>query len=146
MGGINKPSYYDYALLHKLGDTRIANASSNTLVTKRKDGSLVIALWNLVDPDKTGSEKSTRLTFRGLPQSATASISRVDDDHSNTLAAYKALGSPRYPTEKQVEKMNETTALPTPQQVRIDGGHLDISLQPNALVLIEIPAGTTTGK
>ncbi len=34
----NKPSYYGYALLHQLGDRRIANAPKDVIVTKTKDG------------------------------------------------------------------------------------------------------------
>ena len=50
-GGINKPSFYDFALMHQLGDQRIANESKNVLVTRRQNGDLSIAAWNLVDPD-----------------------------------------------------------------------------------------------
>ena len=32
-GGINKPSYYGFALLHQLGDQRLANPSKNVIVT-----------------------------------------------------------------------------------------------------------------
>src|SRR5438045_3004662 len=53
-GGIKKPSYNGFALLHKLGSQRIANPATNVLVTKREDGSTVIAVWNLVDPDTKG--------------------------------------------------------------------------------------------
>ncbi len=53
-GGINKPSYYAYGLLHQLGDARIADASKNVIVTKTSDGGLAIAAWNLVDPDQQG--------------------------------------------------------------------------------------------
>jgi xylan 1,4-beta-xylosidase len=65
-------------------------------------------------------------------------ISRVDDDHGNTLAAYKALGSPRYPTESQVEQLNAATKLAAPEQQHLDQNHLDLKLQPNALVVVEI--------
>ncbi|MBV8071298.1 MAG: glycosyl hydrolase family 39 [Acidobacteriaceae bacterium] len=140
-GGINKPSYYDFALLHKLGDQRLPNSSSDVIVTKRKNGTLVIAVWNLVDPDKTGSTKKIRLTISGIRNNAVARVSRVDDDHGNTLAAYKALGSPRYPTEEQVRMMNAATALAPPAEERLDGNHLDLSLQPNALVLVEVETG-----
>jgi hypothetical protein len=46
------PSYNAFALLHELGDERIASSSHDVLVTRRKDGALVVAAWNLVDPDK----------------------------------------------------------------------------------------------
>src|SRR5580693_4043474 len=96
-GGINKPSYYDFGLLHKLGEEVIANADPNVIVTKRKDGTLAIALWNLVDPGKTGGMKKIRLIFTNVPSDAALLVSRVDDEHGNALAAYRAMGSPRYP-------------------------------------------------
>ncbi|HEY7209225.1 MAG TPA: glycosyl hydrolase family 39 [Bryobacteraceae bacterium] len=138
-GGINKPSFHDFALLHKLGETRLVNASKNVLVTKRRDGLLAIAVWNLVDPDKTGPAKTVRLVFGGLKVNATARISVVDNDHGNTLAAYRAMGSPVYPTISQVEKINATTALRPPVSQSVQGDHLDVTLEPNALMLIEIP-------
>ncbi len=137
-GGINKPSFYAFGLLHRLGDRRIANAAPNILVTRRSDGSLVIAAWNLVDPDKRGSPIHLRLVFNHVPANAHAAISLVDDNHGNALAAYRALGSPEYPTTEQVRQMNTATALPPPDRLHLDGAHLDLDLQVNALALIEI--------
>jgi xylan 1,4-beta-xylosidase len=137
-GGINKPSYYDFALLHQLGDQRIANPSSNVIATKRPDGTLVVAVWNLVDPDKTGSEKDVQLVFHGVPANAAVSISRVDDTHGNTLAAYKAIGSPLDPTDAQVEQMNKATALGAPERLTLTDGKLNLKLDSNALVLVKV--------
>jgi xylan 1,4-beta-xylosidase len=58
LGGIKKPSYAAFALLHKLGQERISQDASNVLVTRRRDGTLVIAAWNLVNPDTKGSPHS----------------------------------------------------------------------------------------
>ena len=138
MGGINKPSFYAFGLLHRLGDRRLANPAANILVTRNRGGSLVLAVWNLVDPDKAGSPVHLRLVFDHVPANAPAEISRVDDHHGNTLAAYAALGSPQYPTDEQVRKINAATALPPPDRVRVDGDHLDVDLDVNALALIEI--------
>jgi xylan 1,4-beta-xylosidase len=138
-GGINKPSYYAFSLLHKLGSERIANTASNVIVTKRKDGTLAIALWNLVDPGKTGGTKKFRLLFENIPNNAAVAVSRVDNEHGNTLAAYRAMGSPRYPTEDQVERLNTATKLPQPSQVQLEGNYLDLELEANALVLVEVP-------
>jgi xylan 1,4-beta-xylosidase len=139
-GGINKPSYYDFSLLHQLGDLRLANPDKNVIVTKRTDGTLAIALWNLVDPDKTGSPKEFRLIFANVSDNAPVTLSRVDNDHGNTLAVYKAMGSPRYPTEDQLRQMNAATALPPPSRRHLEANHLDLTLQANALVLIELRA------
>jgi xylan 1,4-beta-xylosidase len=59
-GGINKPSYYAYGLLHQLGNERMANASKNVIVTKTANGGLAIAAWNLVDPGQHGSTQDHR--------------------------------------------------------------------------------------
>jgi len=135
-GGINKPSYYAFALLHQLGDQRIANPSKDVIVTKRPDGTLALAVWNIVDPDKTGSEKDIEMAFRGVPANAAISISRVDNTHENTLAAYKKMGSPLDPTETQVEALNRETALGAPERFTLTDGKLDLKLDPNALLLI----------
>jgi xylan 1,4-beta-xylosidase len=138
-GGLNKPSFYAFSLLHRLGERRVANAAPNILVTRRGDGSLVLAVWNLVDPDRTGSPLHLRLAFNNLPANAPGAISVIDDDHGNALAAYRTLGSPDYPTQEQVRKINAATALPAPQRFHLEGTRLDFDLQVNALALIEIP-------
>jgi xylan 1,4-beta-xylosidase len=137
-GGINKPSYYDFALFHQLGDQRIANAANDVLVTKRKDGALAVAVWNLVDPGTTGTKKNIQLLFRGIPANAKVSISRVDDDHGNTLAAYKAMGSPIDPTEAQVKELNRETDPGAAEQGALIDGRLNLSLRSNALLLIKV--------
>jgi len=136
-GGINKPSFYQFGLLHKLGEQRMANSNPNILVTQR-DGKLVIALWNLADPEKGGTPKEFQLSFANIQPDATVSISRVDNDHSNTVAAYRALGSPLYPTEDQVRRMNAATALSQPEVRHLESGRLNLQLQPNSLFLLEI--------
>jgi xylan 1,4-beta-xylosidase len=140
-GGINKPSYYDFGLLHQLGARRIANPDSNVIVSKREDGTLVVAVWNLVDPDETGTAKKVRLLFDNARSNAGVRISRVDDDHGNTLAAYKAMGSPIYPSEDQIRRLNAATKLPAPAPSRLEGNHLDLELEVNALVIVEVSPG-----
>jgi xylan 1,4-beta-xylosidase len=125
-----------------LGDRRLANSSPDAIVTKRGDGTLAIAVWNLIDPDQAPRTKRMRLTINGVQSDAAVGISRVDDEHSNTLAVYRSLGSPRYPTEQQVERMNAATALGRPAEQHLNGNHLDLSLQPNALLLVEVQSGS----
>ena len=137
-GGINKPSFYDFALLHLLGDERVANKATNAIITKRSDGALVVAVWNLVDPDRSGQSRSIRLRFKNIHADASVRISQVDNEHGNTPAAYKAMGSPRYPTEEQVRKLNAATQLAVPAKRKLEGDHLDLNLEPNALFLVEV--------
>ncbi|MBV8630227.1 MAG: glycosyl hydrolase family 39 [Silvibacterium sp.] len=137
-GGINKPSYYAYGLLHQLGNQRIANSSSDVIVTKSADGSLVLTAWNLVDPDKQGTAHTLTLNFRGVSPDAAVTLQRVDSEHGNVLPRYAAMGKPLDPTPEQVEQLNRETALPGPEKASLKNGKLELQLNPNALVLIRV--------
>ncbi len=137
-GGINKASFYDFALLHQLGDARIDNAADNIIVTKLRSGVLRIALWNLNDVGKPPAPRSVTLQLKGIPPNALVAIQRVDDDHSNALKVYAAMGKPPYPTPAQVEQMNRETALPVPELRNLTHGELKLDLGTNALLLLTI--------
>jgi xylan 1,4-beta-xylosidase len=67
-------------------------------------------------------------------------LSRLDADHGNTLAAYRAMGNPIYSTQKQIEELNRAAALPPPEELQLHGGKLNLTLPVNALYILEIPA------
>lgn len=134
--GLNKPSFYDFALLHKLGDERIANPANDVLVTKSADGLLAIAVWNILDPAPDGRVplvasaptepvKTVVLEFKGVPARAAVTVERVDNEHGNVLPLYDAMGRPPYPTTAQVEALNRRTALPVPERTKLRDGKLD---------------------
>ena len=139
-GGINKPSYYGYELLHQLGTTRLPNSSKDIIATKTPDGKIVIAAWNLVDPDQHGTTRTMELMVHGVAPDAKMTLQRVDTDHGNVLPRYAAMGSPVDPTPDQVEQLNRETALPPPEASALKNGGLELQLTPNALVLITIEA------
>jgi xylan 1,4-beta-xylosidase len=144
-GGINKPSFYDFELLHQLGAERIPNSSHNVLATRRGDGSLAIALWNLASVDALAPSISTHhVTLRivGVAANATISMQQVDEDHGDVMKTYVAMGSPRYPTRAQVQQMNTASALTVPAQLKLSNGVLHLDLKPNELVLLHVDAGT----
>jgi len=137
-GGINKPSYYDWGLLHQLGEQRIDNDAKDAIVTKTADGGLAIVIWNLVDPDQHGDTRTVRLSLSHVAPNARVTIDRVDDEHGNVLKRYQAMGSPLDPTPAQVEQLNRETALPAPEETKLQSGKLELKLTPNALVLVKI--------
>jgi xylan 1,4-beta-xylosidase len=140
-GNIKKPSFYAFSLLHKLGDMRLANSSDQLLVTRRADGTLVVAAWNLVDMDKVAEGKpiTLRLSFKGIRAGSKVSIDRLDESHGNPLIAYREMGSPRYPTQAQVAALNKASALPPPEHTALTGDRLELTLPVNGLAIIEIP-------
>lgn len=137
-GEIKKTSFYSFSLFHKLGETRLAQPDENVLVTHRKDGSLAVAVWNLSPPDKPAPPKTIQLEFHGVSPTAKVRISRIDADHGNTLAVYKKMGSPRYPTQKQVAELNQKSALTDPERAQLKNARLTLTLPVNAFALIEL--------
>ena len=140
-GNIKKPSFYAFSLLHKLGDVRLANASDHLLVTRRADGTLVVAAWNLVDMDKVAESKpiTLRMSFKDIPAGSKVSIERLDESHGNPLVAYRGMGSPRYPTPAQVAALNKASTLSHPERTVLNGDRLELTLPVNGLAIIEIP-------
>jgi xylan 1,4-beta-xylosidase len=139
-GMIKKPSFYDFALLHKLGEERIANEADDVLVTRRKDGTLVVAAWNLVEMDRLADGKAirVRLKFAGVAPEAKVAIERVDEMHGNPMRAYVAMGSPTYPKREQVAALNQASALPAREDHELKDGQLELTLPVNGLAVLEI--------
>jgi xylan 1,4-beta-xylosidase len=137
-GGIPKPAFNAFALLHRLGDQRLAVDSDSALATRRADGSLAVALWNLFLPEETGAPKKVTLHLKGLSGKHQARIWLVDRDHGSPLPAYERMGRPRFPTRQQFEALRKAAALPAAESSSITGGTISLTLQPHALAFIEI--------
>jgi len=135
---IPKPAFNVFAMLHKLGDERIAEPEDDVLVTRRKDGTLVIAAWNLVEPEATGPDKTITLDLKGVAPNARVNIERSDAQHGDTLAAWDRMGKPRYPTVAQIAELKKASQ-PGPPEVRtLDSDHITLTIPQKGLALIEI--------
>jgi xylan 1,4-beta-xylosidase len=136
--GLPKPSFNAFKLLHRLGDQRIALNSTSALLTRRADGQLVMAVWNLSLPEERGDPKDVTIVFKGLEGNARrAVISRVDAAHGSVLSAYDSMGRPVYPTRKQAEKLRHAAELPPPESKPLHDSEVTIRLPPQGLAVIE---------
>ena len=54
------------------------------------------------------------------------------------MTAYSAMGSPRYPTQAQIQALNKASALPPPETSRFQDGALELTLPVNGLAVLEI--------
>jgi xylan 1,4-beta-xylosidase len=135
--GIPKPAFRAFEILHNLGDERLAAPQNDVLVTRRKDGSLVIALWNLVEPEATGPDKTFALDIKGAAGTQ-ATIRRVDAAHGDTLAAWKQMGSPRYLTEAQIAALKKASEIGPPESASLRGSQLTVTVPPKGLAVVEI--------
>jgi xylan 1,4-beta-xylosidase len=137
-GGIPKPSYNAFKLLHQLGGERIALDSNSALVTHRADGSLVVVVWNLVPPDQLGSPKIITLQVKNIPEPRRAYISRVDGDHGDSRQKYEKMGSPRYPTQTQLSQLRKSAELPAPEMRELKNGELTLIIPAHGLAVVEL--------
>lgn len=144
---VAKPALHAYALLHRLGHTRLAQDADSVLVTRRDDNTLVIAAWNYAAPDGSGpnytppgrAPAAREFTFE-FPKSArhSAWIWRVDRDHNNVLTPYDAMGRPAYPTPAQIAQLRATNATAPAEVVALRDGRVTLRVPEQGLAVIEV--------
>jgi xylan 1,4-beta-xylosidase len=135
--GIPKPAFAAFELLHNLGDERLAIDSDTALATRRKDGSVVVAVWNYAPPGLAGIPKTITLRFKGISVQH-ASISRVDREHGDMHFMYEKMGAPRYPTQAQIGALRKAAQLPAPEGSDLRNGELTLTLPSYGLAVIEV--------
>jgi xylan 1,4-beta-xylosidase len=139
-GGIPKPAFNAFKMLHGLGGERYDVDSEHALVTRRTDGSFVIALWNYAPPRGSGAPTTLTLQLRHLAAHA-ARVQRLDAESGDVNGAYRRMGSPIYPTPAQLKQLLEASVLAAPQEVPIVDDRLSITLPAYGLATVEITAG-----
>jgi xylan 1,4-beta-xylosidase len=134
---IPKPAYAAFELLHETGDERLEVDSDSALLTRKKDGTMALAVWNYSPPEVEGQARTVVIHFKNFhPQRAT--ISRVDAHLGDPRAKYKELGSPASPTQEQIRQLRKAAELPNPEIRSIEKGSVSLEVPPHGLVLIEL--------
>jgi xylan 1,4-beta-xylosidase len=151
---IPKASLNIFTILHKLGDRRIPVDSDSALATTSAAGNLTIALWNYAPPTGTGAKytmptgpagppKTFDLELHHVAPNAAIEVLRVDDDHSNVLKAFDAMGRPAGSlTQAQIAQLKSAGALAPAEHLHLRNGalHLMVPAHGLAVVLIGPPA------
>ncbi|MGB9236961.1 MAG: glycosyl hydrolase family 39 [Terriglobales bacterium] len=137
-GGIPKPSFAAFELLHKLGEERLALDSTSALATRKKDGTRVVAVWNSGPAGKPGVLRVITLKFKGGPPVTHASILRVDEEHGNAHLAYEKMGSPHDPSQSQIAALRKAAQLPAAEIRSVHNSELTIILPLPGLAVIEV--------
>lgn len=147
--GIPKPAFNAFAMLHKLGHTRLPAGDGPVLATRRADGTVVLALWNYAPP------VSTKTTYvPGKPQGTIerfdvavghlgdvdqAIVWRLDRDHGDVIPAFDAMGRPAYPSLQQIHALRSAGRMSPPEHVAVHDGMLSLEIPPQGLVVVELP-------
>lgn len=158
MRGVPRPSFHTFTLLHRLGKTQLDCGEGAILATRRDDGSLAILVWNLVarrpgqhssmgDPTSQvtaedaneGETKRLVLRFESPHKQLKGHITRVERNSGNLKSAYESIGSPAYPTVRQIEELKQRSALAKPESVALNArGEIAINIPANGVALIEL--------
>jgi xylan 1,4-beta-xylosidase len=135
--GIPKPAFAAFNILHHLGDERLALDSDTALVTRKNDGSLVVAIWNYAPPEHSGEPKTFTLKFEGK-RFKRATIFRVDREHGDVRSTYEKMGSPQYPTQAQIATLRKAAQLHALDGQTLRNGELTLTLPSYGLAVIEV--------
>jgi xylan 1,4-beta-xylosidase len=139
-GGIPKPVFNAFKILHGLGTERYEVDSEHALITQRADGAFVIALWNYVPPGASGAPLTISLRFPRFAAHS-ARVLRLDAEHGDVGGAYQRMSSPSYPTPAQLEQLVKAAALAAPQEMPIVDDRLSITLPASGLATVEVAPG-----
>ena len=145
---IPKPAFNAFALLHRLGDTRLPVSSDSVLATRRKDGTVVLALWNYAPPvgdtaaytkgEPQGAVKHFDIDVAHLGAGAKATLWRVDATHGNAVAAFDRMGRPDFPSREQIAQLRAAGQLSAPDVLALEHGRLQIDIPPQGLVVVQL--------
>jgi xylan 1,4-beta-xylosidase len=151
--GVDKPILNLFRMLGLLGRDRVEVSDPAALNTEqvvsdgvraspdiatiatRSDHGVEILVWNYHDDDVSVQPASIDLTIDGLPRDAQHAILqhfRVDSDHSNPFAVWKAMGSPQPPTAdqyKQLESAGQLQLLRSPRWIAVDHAQTRLSFE-----------------
>jgi xylan 1,4-beta-xylosidase len=98
---------------------------------------LVLAVWNYVSPEQTGLPKTVTLRFKNVKPKR-ALVSLLDRDHGDFHSAYEKMGSPRYPTQVQIQDLRRAVELPGLENGKLKGNELSLTIPAHGLALIEL--------
>ncbi len=143
---IPKPAFNAFALLHRLGHVRLLPAARSALITRRRDGSMVLALWDYSPPDGRGpkytpppahrSSRVFRISVHAFPPRARGYLWRVDDHHGDVIRAFNAMGRPRWPTRQQIAVLQAAGRLAPARPVQLNDGRITVVVPQHGLALL----------
>jgi xylan 1,4-beta-xylosidase len=149
--GIARPSFNTYKLLHALGNEQLAG--QGPVLAARGEGDKISALvWNLAEAQQpagipgataersvSGIAKRFDVHFSGQHAGKRAHVSFVDQERGSPMPAWRAMGSPKYPTPAQVAELRRAADIVPATTMRLDkSSTLTFDLPPEGVALIEL--------
>ena len=119
--------------------------SDVSAVATRSQRETDVLVWNYHDDDVAASFAPVELNLEGLPRAKRVLVEhfRIDATHGNAFEAWKAMGSPQQPSEKQyreLEAAGQLQLLTSPEWVTQENGAITLKfdLPRQAVSLIRV--------
>jgi xylan 1,4-beta-xylosidase len=132
--GIPKAAFRAFELLHRLGEQRLESSAEDALITKRADGTLVIALWNYAGIGEAGQPKTIDLRMKS-GRNAKYTVEMVGPGNGSALDEWMRMGKPDSPTREQITKLIDASQIATPAAHRLTDS---LTLAAGELALVEV--------
>ena len=149
---IPKPAFNAFAMLHRLGRTRLPVDSDQVLATRREDGSVVLALWNYAAPvgttatytvgEPAGVDQQFVVDVAHLAGADHATVWRLDRRHGDVITAFDAMGRPAFPSREQIRALRQAAQPAAPQPLAMHDGTFRVDIPPQGLVVVELGTGS----
>jgi xylan 1,4-beta-xylosidase len=128
--GIDLPVLNVFRMFSRLGATRVAAHSDGevaldailkdgvrgkpdvgVLAARSDDGKIGILVWHYHDDDVAGPDAGVTVHLNGLGRQARVTQWRVDPASANAFSAWKAMGAPQSPDEKQYRQLEAASVM-----------------------------------
>lgn len=153
-GGVPRPSFRTFQLLHRLGDRRLETGKAPMIATRKANGGLAILAWNLVTNADVSSLAGNPMAAPGgepildgpartltldLParHAGQVRVTTVDTAHDPAEQLHASFGKPASPTPAQLDQMRRAEVLSRPTRLRQNGHRISVSVPANGVALIE---------
>lgn len=157
--GINKPVFYAYQFLNRLGEIELVNKDSSSWVCKDSSGNIQVLVWDFTNTHPGDSVHNQKYYIQDLPSKQkgkvkieisnvpagayTMEIYKVGYRENDAYTSYVDMGKPAQLNRPQVEKLkalNNGAPLATQQiEIGADGGfRQDIGIRENDVILVKL--------
>lgn len=161
--GIDKPVLSLFRMLGMMQGSRVKTESTRSLplptmlaqgardpdvdgLAVARDHEVSVLTWNYCDDDSVGAAASVRLVITGLPKNMKRFLLRryrIDQDHSNSWATWKRMGSPQSPSPEEyatLEAAGQLQQSDSPRWVSSENGEtsVDVTLPRQSVSLLQL--------
>jgi xylan 1,4-beta-xylosidase len=156
--GINKPAFYAYQFLNKLGDAELANTDTRSWVTKNAHGDIQMLLWDFTYtlPDSTNNQNyyikdlpakskgKVKINLSHIPAGKyTIEIYKIGYRVNDAYTGYLDMGKPNQLNRQQVKKLkDQNNGKPVAtQQIEIKSNTAfskEIDIRENDVIMISL--------